>query len=97
MTLAGEFKSLYRIPAPAYIHSSYTTLELQGNDMRFCSYLRKAQQCTDPIERLKNIVVFSVACNYINPTLNQCLVPLNPIIGETLQREMPTGETFFAE
>ena len=33
----------------------------------------------------------------INPTLTQCRIPLNPILGETYQREMETGEKLYME
>ena len=34
---------------------------------------------------------------FINPTIIQCRVPINPIIGETYQREMPSGEKIYCE
>jgi len=34
---------------------------------------------------------------FINPTLIQCRVPLNPILGETYQADMPTGEKLYVE
>ena len=46
---------------------------------------------------MKYIIAFYISSHYINPTLIQCRVPLNPILGETYQREMPTGEKFYAE
>ena len=46
---------------------------------------------------MKHIVTFYVAAHFINPTLIQCRIPLNPIIGETYQREMPTGEKLYME
>jgi hypothetical protein len=69
MTLEGNFKGLYRIPAPAYIHCDCTLLDLQANDMLFCRYLRAAAETKDPLERIKNIIVFLIACQYINPTI----------------------------
>lgn len=38
-----------------------------------------------------------VAGIFPNPSLIQAKVPLNPILGETLQREWTTGEKFYAE
>ena len=58
--------------------------------------MTKAANTTDPIERMKLIAVFFVGSNFINMSFG-CRVPLNPILGETLQRESPTGERLFAE
>ena len=52
---------------------------------------------SDPLDRMKQVVKFFVASNFINQTLANCKVPLNPILGETLQREMATGERLYCE
>ena len=46
---------------------------------------------------MKLVAAHLVASHFINPTITQALVPLNPILGETLQRELETGEKFHAE
>ena len=46
---------------------------------------------------MKQIIAYFVSGNFINPTLLQCRVPLVPILGETYQCEMPTGEKLYAE
>jgi hypothetical protein len=51
----------------------------------------------DPVERLKHLVAYMVPPFYINPTLIQCRVPLNPILGETMQADMETGEKLYVE
>ena len=43
-----------------------------------------------------------VVAHFISPisilaSLSQCRIPLNPVLGETLQAEMPTGERMFCE
>ena len=72
-------------------------MALLKNDFSFCRELKKAANTSDPIERLKHIVTFYVSAHFINPTLIGARVPLNPILGETYQREMPTGERFYCE
>lgn len=46
---------------------------------------------------MKHVIKFYVAPNFINPTLTSCRVPMNPILGETYQREMEDGTKFYAE
>ena len=46
---------------------------------------------------MKHIVKFLIAPNFINPTICACRIPLNPILGETYQREMEDGTKFYAE
>jgi hypothetical protein len=65
-------------------------------DYAFCNELTKAAKITDPIERIKLIAVFFVGGNFINMSFG-ARIPLNPILGETLQRETPTGERLYAE
>jgi len=68
------------------------------NDIIFSrKYIKEATKITDPVERLKLVVTNFIANNFISPTLIQCRVPLNPIIGETYQQEMPTGEKLYCE
>jgi len=52
---------------------------------------------SDPLDRMKQVVKYFVASNWVNQTLANCKVPLNPILGETLQREMVTGERLYCE
>lgn len=96
-TMKGEVTSLISIPAPAYIHYPASHLNLQANDLLFCNYLTQAAQVNDPLERIKYLIACDIAGIFPNPTLLQTRVPLNPILGETLQREMETGERFYAE
>jgi len=59
-------------------------LNLQQSDMTFSPYLMKAANESDSVERMKWIIAYYVAGHYINPTIMQSKVPLNPILGETL-------------
>jgi len=47
-------------------------------------YLQAAAKEQDPLERIKHIIAFFVAPNYINPSIIQTRIPLNPVLGETL-------------
>ena len=85
------------VPAPSYMHHYLSQQSLHCNDMSFCGELKKAAKSNDPVQRLKHIVKFFVSPNFINPTLCGCRIPLNPILGETYQREMPDGTKFYAE
>lgn len=71
-------------PAPSQIHDTMSHLNLQQSDMTFSPYLMKAANESDPVERMKWIIAYYVAGHYINPTIMQSKVPLNPILGETL-------------
>lgn len=46
---------------------------------------------------MKLVAMFGIAAHSLNPSIVQCRVPINPILGETLQRELETGERFYAE
>ncbi len=65
--------------------------------MSWISTLKKASKETDPVKRMKLAVTQYIQTHFINPTIIQCRVPINPIIGETYQREMPSGEKIYCE
>ena len=82
--LKGQVLDMVKIPTPAYIHWKGSQLNLIQNDFICLQYLNKAAGLSDPLERIKLVVTFFVSGNYINQTLANCKVPLNPILGETL-------------
>ena len=84
-------------PSPAQIHHPGSHLTLKMNESTYVNYLTMAAACPDPAMRMKFVLTFFVSNFFINPTLIQLRVPLNPILGETLQREMPTGEKIYCE
>ena len=57
-------------------------------------YLNAAAMTNDPVERMKLIVAATVA--YIFPT-HSFDKPLNPILGETFQAELPDGSQIYME
>lgn len=46
---------------------------------------------------MKLVICYCTANFYINSNVLQLRIPLNPILGETLQRELPTGERIYGE
>ena len=46
---------------------------------------------------MKHLIKFLIAPNFINPTLCGARIPVNPILGETYQREMPDGTKLYME
>lgn len=96
--IKGKFADVTRTPSPAYLHHPYTNMGLCKNDLsNSAKSIKKAASLTDPVERMKALVVYYVQSQFINSTIMQCRVPVNPIIGETYQREMPTGEKLYCE
>ena len=96
--MKGEFTDLMKTPCPSYMHHNETLLDLVMGDFSFSrKYLKDAAKETDPFERIKHVIAFFVAPNHINPTKVQTRIPLNPILGETLQRELETGEKLYVE
>lgn len=93
----GQVADMFKIPTPAFVHYKGSHLTFIQNDLIRLDFMKKASEATDPVERMKWIVVFFVSGNFISSTLANCKVPLNPILGETLQRDMPTGERIFCE
>ena len=65
--------------------------------MMYCNYLTQAAATQDPFERMKLIVVYYIPSLWYNPSIMGCRSQLNPILGETLQREMETGEKIYCE
>ena len=57
----------------------------------------KKANATDPIQRLKHITTFYISAHFINPSIIGPRVPLTPLLGETYQAEMPSGEKFYCE
>ena len=70
--------------AKASLHYPMSYLTLQQHDCTYAHYLHEASLVQDPQERIKYIIAFYVSSFFINPTLLQMRLPLNPILGETL-------------
>ena len=58
------------------------------------TYMTAAAFCTDPIERMKYLITFSISFCYSAHTFEK---PLNPILGETYQARMEDGTEVMLE
>jgi hypothetical protein len=88
---------MFSISTPAEVHHHFSHLNLACIDCSFGNMLTRANTETDPIEKMKLVSTYLIASHYICPTIIEASVPLNPILGETCQRELETGEKFVAE
>lgn len=96
--IKGDFGDILKIPGPAKMHVERTYVEGAAADVIWASkYLTKAAETADPIERLKLVITSYLAGNHISPSDCQCRAPLNPILGETVQRVLPDGSHFYGE
>ena len=87
-----------KLSAPAKFHIPYSYLQLNAYGTCLCgSHLMNAAKATDPLERLKWICGYYVGGQHRSAALVGARIPFNPIIGETLQLQGPSGEMFFAE
>ncbi len=94
----GDLSDILKVTAPAYVHVERTYIEGCAADLIWSSrFLTKAAECVDPIERLKYVITSYLAGNHITPSDCQCRAPLNPILGETVQRVLPDGSRFYGE
>jgi len=96
--IKAQVNDILKTPVSAYVH--YPRTYLEGACMDLCGsekFLTLAATTDDPIERLKYIICMYVGGHHINPADLQCRAPLNPILGETIQRVLPDGTKFYGE
>lgn len=90
-----EGKDLTKIALPVYLFEPRSFLERLADGFSFAPhFLRKAAECTDPLERLKYVIAFSVAGLHLTATQKK---PFNPILGETFQALFEDGTKIFCE
>lgn len=96
--IKGQLTDLLKISSPSFIHSPLTYVQGAANDVLLCQrFLTPAAATDNPFERLKLIVCMYVGGSHYNPAIAQCRAPLNPILGETVQRILPDGSKFYGE
>jgi len=79
--LSGKFE-LYKVSFPIKCMSSASILQIVGTQtLHAPSCLMAAAEATDPVERLKHVMVTSLSFVYSTHTWDK---PLNPILGETV-------------
>ena len=80
MIISGKFE-LYKVSFPIKCMSSRSILAAVAKlSLHAPTYMTAAALATDPIERMKNLVTFSISFCYSAHTFEK---PLNPILGET--------------
>lgn len=96
--IKAQLTDILKTSAPAYIHYPRTYLQCAAEDLLYSSkYLTLAAKTSDPIERIKYILCMYIGGTHINPEELQCRGPLNPILGETVQKVLEDGTKFYAE
>ena len=82
--MKGKLADVSKNPSPSFIiHPTTNQISLK-NDLSFCqTTLKRAAKCTDPLGRMKLIATWYVSMWWMNPSIIQQRVPINPIIGET--------------
>jgi hypothetical protein len=92
--LSGKF-NLTQVAFPIWCMVPQTILQVIGGVAGPVSpHLNLAAQSADPVQRMKHVIVSSVA--FIQPC-NQWGKPLNPILGETFQAYLPDGSLVSVE
>jgi len=94
MIISGKFE-LYKVSFPIKCMSSRSILSAVA---KLClhapTYLNAAALTSDPVERMKNVITFSISYCYSAHTFEK---PLNPILGETYQARMEDGTEVMLE
>jgi hypothetical protein len=94
MILAGKFE-LYKVSFPIKAMSPASILKLLANtSIHAPTYLTAAALSSDPVERMKFVIVNSFSYNEAVHTFDK---PLNPLLGETYQAELPDGGKIYLE
>jgi hypothetical protein len=94
MLLAGKFE-LYKVSFPIKAMSPASILKLLANTtIHAPTYLTAAALSSDPVERMKFVIVNSFSYNEPVHTFDK---PLNPLLGETYQAELPDGGKVYLE
>ena len=80
----GQLADVTKTPSPSILHHFFSHHAMLKNDLTYCrKYLKPAAAEANSVERMKYVVAFYMSSHFINPTLIQGRVPLNPIMGET--------------
>ena len=94
MLLSGSFE-LYKCSFPIKAMSPTSILKhIANSTLHTHQYLTAAALTSDPIERMKFVIANSMSYNYSIHTFDK---PLNPLLGETYQAELPNGGSVFME
>ena len=87
-----------KVSKPANISYYQSFQEVQLRDFSYCTkYLNQAAETKDPYERIKLVAANWFSGIHLSLAEIGNASPLNPILGETIQRVMPDGTRFCAE
>eukprot|EP01133_Synstelium_polycarpum_P002256 gene2256-2556_t len=90
-----EGKELTNTTLPIQLFEARSFLEKLTDTWCYAPcYLPKAAACTNPVERMKNIVAFTISGLHMTSTLTK---PFNPLLGETFQGRFHDGIQVFCE
>ncbi|KAJ6229199.1 oxysterol-binding protein [Anaeramoeba flamelloides] len=88
-------KELTRISMPIGLFEPRSFLERLADSFAYAPvYLERAYGSINPIERLKNVIVFALAGLHLSLTNSK---PFNPVLGETYQSSFSNGTKIFCE
>ena len=84
--LSGDVKNIMEVDKPAIISTEYSFQEVIAFDNFNTSFLEKAAKVKDDvILRMKYFIAFLISSKHIASTKIFTRVPIDPLIGETLQ------------
>eukprot|EP00743_Colponemidia_sp_Colp-15_P000527 GILK01000592.1.p1 GENE.GILK01000592.1~~GILK01000592.1.p1 ORF type:complete len:588 (-),score=111.82 GILK01000592.1:185-1948(-) len=90
-----EGKNVVNISLPVRIFEPRSMLERICDWWAFApTYLNRAAQTSDPLERLKFVITFAVAGLYVSAKQEK---PFNPLLGETYQARFGDGSQIWCE
>ena len=94
MIISGKFE-LYKVSFPIKCMSPKSILTAVAKlAIHAPTYMTAAALATDPVERMKYLLTFSISYCYSAHTFEK---PLNPILGETYQARMEDGTEVLLE
>lgn len=76
---------------PVVFNEPLTMLQRACESIQYCHYLKMADECDDPVERMEYIIAFIVAG--LSGNCHRIIKPFNPLLYETYEliHEMPDG------
>ena len=95
----GNIKDVFKVATPAYMHTKYSHLEAMAIDMGYMYMLfdEAGDKRVDPIKRLERVTAAYVAGQHLAVSTFGATSPLNPILGETIERELYNGAKLYFE
>eukprot|EP01132_Coremiostelium_polycephalum_P003275 gene3275-4102_t len=90
-----EGKELVNTTLPIALFEARSFLEKLTDTWCYApTYLNRAAEATDPVERLKYVISFTISGLHLTSTLTK---PFNPLLGETFQGSFADGTQVYSE